>query len=102
MRPFLRSPFSRGILRLAVMGLIVAVSAMGIHALIHYGGNADNGQQCQVCHISNAASPIPAIQVHLQTPIVFSRYSAAPVKFSNIEPICEHCCPRAPPASLFS
>ena len=95
MRPF--SPYSlrRAALLFAIVGLAVAVGAMGVHALVHSG--FDSAQQCQVCHLSHGAAPIPALELRLEAPITFSAYSAPAIATSIVEPICEHRCPRAPP-----
>jgi len=72
MRPFSRGCFGLGVIRLAVIVLLVAIGAMGIHALIHFGGNGDSGQQCQICYVRRAAAPLPADRISVNAPLVFA------------------------------
>jgi hypothetical protein len=96
MKALSSSTFKRAAAGLLVVALILAVSALGIHALIHGQDDASGGGQCQICHLSHVSAPVPAAATCLG-PVAFSRYAAPPVTVSDLATICEHKSPRGPP-----
>jgi hypothetical protein len=83
--------------RLMALALILAVSALGTHALVHNHGSSYDDQHCQVCHIGHVSVPVPAAQATLQAPAAVSRFSAPAASIFDFTAVCEHSSPRAPP-----
>lgn len=84
-------------IRLLVLGLILTVSTLGIHTLIHAQDYADSGQHCQVCHISQAGVPLPATLVSLDVPPVSCEWHASAASVSDSKVFRDNSSPRAPP-----
>jgi hypothetical protein len=97
MKALSSSTFKRVATGLLVVAVILAVSALGIHALIHGQDDASGGGQCQICHLSHVSAPVPAAATCLQASVTLSRYSPPTVPFSHVATIFEHSSPRAPP-----
>lgn len=84
--------------RLLVIALLLAVSALGVHALVHGFNGSDNGQACQVCHISRAGVALPVSLASLEAPIAYNLPFVAPAKVLDVLVVCNLSSPRAPPA----
>ncbi|HUO35321.1 MAG TPA: hypothetical protein VMU43_10055 [Candidatus Acidoferrum sp.] len=78
--------------------LILVVSALGMHALIHWHGQSFDDQHCQVCHIGHVSIPVPAAYLTFHAPLAVARVSPGTASFFLAEQFSEHCSPRAPPA----
>jgi hypothetical protein len=84
--------------RILAVLLIVVVSALGLHAMIHWHEQSFDEQHCQVCHIGHVAVPIPTAQLTLHAPLPVSRLAPSTKTLILLEQFSEHHSPRAPPA----
>ena len=78
--------------------LVLAVVALGTHAVSHWHIHAYDESHCQVCHTGQAAIPQAAAQVAVQAPgpiatLVLAQESRPDLDFAGTLSI-----PRAPPA----
>lgn len=83
--------------RILAVVLIVVVSALGVHALVHWHGHSFDEQHCQVCHISHVSGPIPTAHLTLHAPLPLSRLTPSTEALLLLEQFSEHYSPRAPP-----
>jgi hypothetical protein len=84
--------------RLLILTLILAVSALGVHALVHGFDASDNGQHCQVCHISRAGMALPVSLASLDAPVAHGLQFIAPAKTLDALVVCNLSSTRGPPA----
>jgi hypothetical protein len=84
------------------LALIITVGALGIHALVHIQDGADNGQHCQVCHISQAAAPLAPARAALRLPMLSSWHWAPAAQIPTFVALFVPTSPRAPPALLLT
>jgi len=81
--------------RLLAIALVLAVGLLGLHAALHWHGpNYDN---CQACHTGRVAMSEPAITLALETPEATARFAPPETRLVDLEPVCTHRIPRAPP-----
>jgi len=83
--------------RLLAIALILVVSALGFHAMVHWHEQSFDEQHCQVCQTSHVAAPLPVAQLTLQAPLPIARVALTAKSVFQLEPVFEHHSPRAPP-----
>jgi hypothetical protein len=82
--------------RFLAAALILAVGLLGLHGALHWHGpNYDN---CQACHTGRVAMSEPAIALALEAPGPIARFAPPETRSVDLEPVCTHRIPRAPPA----
>ncbi len=82
--------------RLLAIALVLAVGLLGLHAALHWHGpEFDN---CQACHSGRVAVFQPTVELVLQRPVPVARFAPPETPRLDLEPVCTHCIPRAPPA----
>lgn len=84
--------------RILAVLLIVVVSALGLHAIVHWHEQSFDEQHCQVCQICHVAVPVPTAQLILQAPLPLARLAPFTEIIDLHEQFFEHHSPRAPPA----
>jgi hypothetical protein len=93
----LPSTMKRLAIRTLGLALILAVSALGVHAFIH-DLDSSSGQHCPVCHLSRTAAPLPTAPVTVQAPIRCSRDLFVSTPASDFGVVLETTSSRGPPA----
>jgi hypothetical protein len=88
----------RAIVGLVAVALIFMVGALATHALIHTQDHGTDGQQCQICHISHVAAPLPAEQAVVHAPDAWAMHLRPVVLVSESAAVFEYAYPRGPPA----
>ncbi len=78
--------------------LVLAVFALGAHAVAHWHAHEYDDQHCQICQVGHAAVPQPAIQAASQTPLPVARFAPAEHFRFDLEAIRTLSIPRAPPS----
>jgi len=82
-------------LRLLAIVVVLAVALLGLHAALHsHGSGYDN---CQACHSGRVIFQ-PAVQLALQPPVPVARFAPPETVLVDLELVCTHRIPRAPPA----
>ena len=84
-------------LRLLAVALILSVGLFAMQAAGHWHGHSSDEQHCQVCHTGHVAVPQPAAQMEMQSPVAVARFAVAEDQKLNLDPVCSHRIPRAPP-----
>jgi hypothetical protein len=85
--------------RLLAVAVVLAVLALGTHAVAFAHAHAYDEDHCQVCHIGHAAIPQPAMHVAMQAPAPIARFVTAETSAPDLEPVRTLSSPRAPPAA---
>lgn len=82
-------------MRVLAVVVILAMAALGLHVALHWHGqDFDN---CQACHVGHAAVPQPVVRLVAQTSRPVARFAPAEAPAVDLEPVCTHRIPRAPP-----
>jgi hypothetical protein len=82
--------------RLLAIALVLTVGLLGLHAALHWHGpEFDN---CQACHSGRVAVFQPIVELVLQPPAPVARFAPPETPLVDLEPVCTHRIPRAPPA----
>ena len=85
--------------RLLAVAVVLAVLALGTHAVAFAHAHAYDEDHCQVCHVGHAAIPQPAVHVAMQAPAPIARFVTAEGSAPDLEPVPTLSSPRAPPAA---
>jgi hypothetical protein len=85
--------------RLFAVALILSVVLFAMQTAGHWHGHESDEQHCQVCHVGHIAVPQPPAQVALLAPVPVARFVSANEKTVQLETLCTHRIPRAPPVS---
>jgi len=88
----------RHIARFLAIVLVLAVVALGTHAVSHWDSHAHDGQQCRVCHVGSAAVPPLVAHAEIQAPAPIARFTAIESAAPDAEAVRTLSIPRAPPA----
>jgi hypothetical protein len=86
-------------MRLLAAALILALIALGTHAVAHVHAHVSDEEHCQVCHIGHAAIPKPSVQVAAQMLVLMARFVPAEDSAPDLKTVCTLSVPRAPPAA---
>ena len=82
--------------RLLAVVLALSMGLLGLHAAMHWDGPSYD--KCQACHCGRVAISQPAVQLVLQPPAPVVRFAPPENVLVDLEPVCAHRIPRAPPA----
>lgn len=88
----------RPIARFLAVVLVLAVFALGTHAVSHWDSYDYDGQHCRVCHVGSAAVPQFVARAELQAPAPIARFIAVESAAPDAEAVRTLSIPRAPPA----
>jgi len=83
---------------LLAIALILAVGALGVHAVAHWHAHSYDDQHCQICHVGHAAVPQPVVQIGVQAPLPVARFTPTEDFSLDLEASFTLSIPRAPPA----
>jgi hypothetical protein len=89
--------FKRRTALIAVV-LIVAMCGLGLHAALHWQGDAYGDRVCQACHAGHTAMPQPLALLVDEAATSVERYVVPEAPLIARAPVCTHQIPRAPPA----
>jgi hypothetical protein len=82
--------------RVLAVVVILAMAALGLHVALHW--QAQDFDNCQACHVGHAAIPQPAVRLATQKATLVARFAPPEAPAIDVEPVCTHRIPRAPPA----
>jgi hypothetical protein len=82
---------------LAVVALL-ALALLATHAVSHWHNQSYDEDNCQICHVGNAAIPQPAPQVAIQAPMPVAHFAIDEDSAPRFDFVGTPSIPRAPPA----
>jgi hypothetical protein len=93
-----RSMAKRGTRRLMAVLAVLALALLATHAVSHWHNGSYDTDNCQICHVGQAAIPQPAIEVAAQSLAPVAHFSIDEESAPHLDFVGTPSIPRAPPA----
>jgi hypothetical protein len=84
--------------RLLAVVALLALALLATHAVSHWHNQSYDEDNCQICHVGNAAIPQPAPQVAMQAATPVARFAIGDESAPHPDFVGTPSIPRAPPA----
>jgi hypothetical protein len=84
--------------RLLTVVVLLALALLATHAVSHWHNQSYDEDNCQICHVGQAAIPQPAPQTVMQAPTAVVRFAVGDESAPHPDFVGTPSIPRAPPA----